>query len=305
MITFTLLLSSLCLIAGLERGLNSTDILMLKVLIGTGVSILVFIFLIYAIMYFIYNFVNGSKKIKAFNKDYLRDIPKEYTPAMASLLYDLKIDIYKDYTATILHLYVQKYIDLENENDEYKIIVKNNDLSLLEEHQIYVFNCITGKLKFDELEFKKILVQDAQKANLFTDKPQNKLPKIILCVLIALVLIFISYFINKILFYVMFSIATLVVLGYATIQHMLVEYNLKWDVNTLYYRTPKGKEFANECASLKQFIKDYTLIKEKNIEYVKVLEEYIPYALALDEADSIEYFVSINENYRNLIYNRK
>ena len=38
---------------------------------------------------------------------------------------------------------------------------------------------------------------------------------------------------------------------------------------------------------------------------MQILEDYIPYALALDEADVVEEFIKYNEEYRNLIYDRK
>ena len=56
---------------------------------------------------------------------------------------------------------------------------------------------------------------------------------------------------------------------------------------------------------LKKYINEYTLLKEKEIEHVQILENYIPCALALDEADTVEEFIKNNEEYRNLIYNRK
>lgn len=67
-------------------------------------------------------------------------------------------------------------------------------------------------------------------------------------------------------------------------------------------RTSKGKKEAVIWRKFKNYIHDYTLISEKNIEHIKVLEEYIPYAIALDEAKSIEKFISKNEKYRKLIY---
>ena len=55
----------------------------------------------------------------------------------------------------------------------------------------------------------------------------------------------------------------------------------------------------------KNYIKEYTLMKDKEIDYIQILEDYIPYAISLDEADTIEEFIKYNEEYRDLIYNRK
>ena len=75
--------------------------------------------------------------------------------------------------------------------------------------------------------------------------------------------------------------------------------------NTEYIRTKKGKEVAKILEGLKNYIKEYTLIKDKEIDYIQILEDYIPYAISLDEADTIEEFIKYNEEYRDLIYNRK
>jgi len=67
-------------------------------------------------------------------------------------------------------------------------------------------------------------------------------------------------------------------------------------------RTPKGKNEARLWKGFKKYIHDYTLISEKDIEHMTILNEYIPYAIALDEAKNIEKFIAEDENYRNLIY---
>ena len=76
-------------------------------------------------------------------------------------------------------------------------------------------------------------------------------------------------------------------------------------VNTEYIRTEDGKNIALLLKGLKRYINEYTLIKDKEIDYIHILENYIPYALVLDEADAVEDFIKNNEEYRNLIYNRK
>ena len=75
--------------------------------------------------------------------------------------------------------------------------------------------------------------------------------------------------------------------------------------NTKYVRTKKGKELAMTLNGIKNYMKEYTLINEKNLDYMRILEEYIPYALVLNEANAIEEFIKSNEEYRDLIYNIK
>ena len=66
--------------------------------------------------------------------------------------------------------------------------------------------------------------------------------------------------------------------------------------------TDKGKNAERKVIAFKKYINEYTLIKEKNIEYRQLLEQYIPYAVSLGEAKTIEEFIKNNEQYRELIY---
>ena len=46
------------------------------------------------------------------------------------------------------------------------------------------------------------------------------------------------------------------------------------------------------------------MISEKDIEHVKILDEYIPYAISLEEDKNIEKFIKGNKQYKALIYNK-
>ena len=74
---------------------------------------------------------------------------------------------------------------------------------------------------------------------------------------------------------------------------------------TVYRLQNKGKEELKKIKNLKNFMKQYTLIYEKDIEYVMTLEGYIPYALSLGISKKIEEYISNNEKYRNLIYGER
>lgn len=66
-----------------------------------------------------------------------------------------------------------------------------------------------------------------------------------------------------------------------------------------------GKELLKRSKRLKNYLKQYTLISEKNIDFVQLLNEYIPYALSLGVADEVEKYIKENENNRKLIYEKE
>ena len=68
---------------------------------------------------------------------------------------------------------------------------------------------------------------------------------------------------------------------------VIVAYIGKFFIKT-HDKTAKGLEFAIKAKMLKNYIRDYTLLAEKNYDYITISDKYIPYALALGEATKIE-----------------
>ena len=54
-----------------------------------------------------------------------------------------------------------------------------------------------------------------------------------------------------------------------------------------YFRTEKGKELNREIEGLKVFLKDYTLLDEKDKEAVVVWEEYLAYSVLFNQNKKI------------------
>jgi uncharacterized membrane protein len=70
-----------------------------------------------------------------------------------------------------------------------------------------------------------------------------------------------------------------------------------------YHRTVKGKKDAAKWKQLKNFFATFSLMNEKPIDYVNLLESYLAYAISLGEAKQVEKFVGEDSEYRNFIYN--
>lgn len=271
----------------------------LKILIVFGIvfiAILGFPLIVFLFLFIIHNIVNGKKKTSVKFNEYNRDVPKLYTPAMASLILDLNVEVYQDYTATILDLYVKKYIDIVNDNDkmQFKLLKAEDETLNLQEHERYIYNCIKDKRNFDENDFKMLIVRDAQNSGLISETKYKSKYKLIIIAIVYLIFVLLLYNVNKMLFLFLLLIPIIIV--------PIIVYMLQEEVDTKYKRTQKGNEEAKKIIALKQYIRDYTLIKEREIDYVDILEEYIPYALALGEAQKIEEFIANNNRYRNLIY---
>lgn len=303
---FAIFFAIMAVLSGFEHGWDYTKaLLFVALLIGVGLPAIIGI--CYFILIIFSKILNSGRTVIDFDKGYIRDLPKHCSPAISSLIYDLKIDVYKDYTATILYLCIKKYLNLVKDGDTYKVeLVKQQDYSNLGRCEKYILDIINNKIKFDENQFKKEIIKEAQEKELITDKKHSKITKLLLILILIISSLIITYNINKIVFTILFSIIGAISYAGYFILKAKIENQITFDfVNTEYIRTEDGKNIALLLNGLKRYIKEYTLIKEKEIDYIQILENYIPYALALDEAYAVEEFIKYNEEYRDLIYNRK
>lgn len=303
---FAIFFAIMPLLAGFEHGWDYTNAL-LFIALPIGVGLPAILVICYFILIIFSKILNSGRTVIDFDKGYIRDLPKHCSPAISSLIYDLKIDVYKDYTATILYLCIKKYLNLVKDGDTYKLeLVKQQDYSNLGRCEKYILDIINNKIKFDENQFKKEIIKEAQEKELITDKKHSKITKLLLILILIISSLIITYNINKIVFTILFSIIGAIAYAGYFIFKAKSKTQITFDfVNTEYIRTEDGKNIALLLNGLKRYIKEYTLIKEKEIDYIQILENYIPYALALDEAYAVEEFIKYNEEYRDLIYNRK
>jgi len=270
----------------------------------TIASIIIFIIMIYASIWI----TSKLRKIKIdinLNKEYIRELKDQYTPAIVSLIYDFKTEVYRDYTATILYLHIKKYLKISGFNNDI-IITKgsNENLSNLLKHELYVYNCIIYKQSLEEKKMKNLIIEDAIEKQLIEikqEKNNTNLIKNILKILIALIGIIdimIKGNIIRILINLVFVVFILKIIDeYFNILNKYID-----GLGSFYKLTKKGQKYLKKIKAFKNFIKEYTLIKEKDIEYIQILEEYVPYSLSLGTSPQVEEYIKQNEVYRNLIY---
>ena len=251
--------------------------------------------LIYSIGYF------AKNKISEINaQGYIRDISDvKYGAAIASLLLDNNIEIAKDYTATIIDLHRKKYIEIESNNNEYKFHLINNSIINLAQHERYTIECIIDGKNFDDKIYKQKLQEDAIKLGYLKNRKPGTILKIIalqfLKVIVGCILVHI-FPQDTVMYNILGIIASMLTLSVFVEIFRLIK-NRK-----LLVRTDSGKIEAKKWKKFKNFINDYTLIKDKDIKDVVLLEEYLSFAIAVGEANKIEKFIIKNEAYRKLLY---
>ena len=154
----------------------------------------------------------------------------------------------------------RKYIKIEKYGNSYSLKSgEQTEYSKLSKCEEYVLNTILYKINFNENQFKQEIIQEAQDKLLITDETHSKKIKWIFIAIIIIILSVITYKINIYFFLIYFNIVPLSVCTYHAIQS-------EYAKNTEFIRTRKGKEVAIMLKGLKNYIKEYTLIKDKEIE---------------------------------------
>ena len=96
----------------------------------------------------------------------IREISKEYSPAICSAVYNNKVESYSDYTATILYLEKKKYVKIYSKKEQYSIEILNNDTEKLNIHEKYVLDCLKSIKNFSTSVFEDNVIKDMIDLNL-------------------------------------------------------------------------------------------------------------------------------------------
>ena len=235
------------------------------------------------------------------SEEYVRELPKYFPPAIASFLLDLSLET-TDYTATVAYLMSKGYIELEED----KAILKNNSIINLSEHERYVLKAVMQEVKFNYEEFNKLVIKDAEKMGYIkkgarsTHFFRNFFLDLAVCATCmmtaeAMKASIIKTFLEIIGF--ISGIGMFVIIAYTIF--LLSKYT-----NESFHRTEPGEKEAKKWTGVKNYLHDYTMISERELKDTILFDDYIPYAISLNEAKNIEKYIENNEAYRKLLFGK-
>lgn len=231
-----------------------------------------------AILIITYLITNYSKN-KVKYDGYYTEIEKMYPPAMLSYLLDDFIEKNEDLLATILNLSIKKNINIEENSNGLLISVNENskEIQNLYSHEKYIIDALNQKQKINFGKFYEKVIYDCENERLIYKK-KNSLVKHLITIRKLLAILS--------LFGLLFCVSNPYIFRGSVIL-AIIAYGAKFIIKT-HNKTSKGLEFAIKSKMLKNYIRDYTLLDEKDYDYIKLVDKYIPYALALGEANKIE-----------------
>ena len=280
----------------------------LKMIIGIDVLLAIGIVSVYLIT----NIFKVKSEVNI--KSYYSQLDFNCSPAMASYMIDSSVEKAEDIFATVLDLSVRKYLNIERKDSTLKISLTKKIWSDLYEHERYVLSTVSYKRKIEAERFRNLVSQDCKKEKLIKENT-NPIIKFFIFLkhkiysvgigLLFLVIIILSgdYEEYKIInsnvipkevlnIAIIVFIIGLILILIAYIGDFTILENKK---------TSKGELAFIKIRGLKNYIRDYTLLEEKDYEYSTLTDRYLPFTLALGEGEKLEQLYIDTEEFRKLM----
>lgn len=236
------------------------------------------------------------------NEEYYRDILQGYNILELSWVDNFEIDLEKDVIAELVQLESNNIISLKEE----KISINNNyTQEKLKSSQKYILEHIqSGKLmNINKMELERRIKEDAMIDNLIEEKKdfrKRKIKKIVNSIILFIIIMFSEQYIfniipegkieNTLIIIAVILLYTILVFlsGFYPIISTIsiIIYTVKYKLDP-YFRTEKGKEINKKIEGLKNYLKNYSLLHEKERESVQIWEDYLAYSVWFEQNKKI------------------
>lgn len=240
------------------------------------------------------------------SKEYYRDILKKYSPAELSYTDDFNIDYSKDIIATLLSLKLKKKITITN---NFVNVIDFNDVGLRKTEK-YILECIKdGKVKLKHShDIMHYAQEEALMDNLLikvSDNASDKKMKRGIFIFIGVFILFYFFclygenFINEVLnssvisgnmmFIIMFLISILLFAFFAYGPLFLLTRSATYSKlkENSYKRTKNGEEINRNIEGLKNYIKDFSILAEREQHELMIWDEYLIYSVLFNQNQKI------------------
>lgn len=228
---------------------------------------------------------------------YIRDMDVKYSPAILSFLQNQKIEKEKDIMACILDLCAKNYLNIAKKIENTYALEEgtNKNIQLLPNDERYLYDKIMAKEKINFYKWKEIVINEFNKYGFFKYKHISVTVIYFIIFMVSMLVYAIIYasrlgdIPEQILMSIFFTLLEIAILEPCFI---LISKFLKiGEKNISGIYTTKGIKEIKRWNKYRNFLKDYTLVKDRKIDSVVVLEKHIAYATVLD----------VNKEYTNSI----
>ena len=233
--------------------------------------------------------------------EYYREILKEYSPAILSLIYNRKIKYSDTLVVTILDLKLNNYIDIEEKGIK---ILKKDEKNLLP-NQKYLYEKIYNKknrknfVSFQDVSniFSVSTFKQEWKNEIKKEAEEKKLcsSKIVIFDIIEKISVLSFFILIGILMFIAIGSEGIAIddnnidqVSYLVLAFIhcalifCVNYLSRFKQRIFFVRTKEGVKLQCKMCGLKNYIKEYTQLKEKKLEELLLWENYLLYAIIFD-----------------------
>lgn len=228
------------------------------------------------------------------NDDYYRNLLKEYSIGELGYINDFKL-MRNDLAASLLMLELKKKIIIQEQ-----IKVVDSSYVGLVDNEIYLLDCLNNNRDINIIEYGNIVFNDCVKKDLLvaqTDLKKSVIKKIVGFIIFILILNLMLFLYNRfiagsqpvldsvflIITFLSFLFIVVAPMGYVC---YLIGYIIMSKLNPC-VRSKKGKELNNKLNGLKNFLKDFSRIHERNREELVIWEDYLVYSVIFDQNNDI------------------
>lgn len=216
------------------------------------------------------------------NKEYYREILKKYSPFEISYIDEFEIDYIKDIVSTLLNLQLKNKISIEG--NYITTLDEKENIDGLYKSEIYVLNKIkNGKVIINDYrEILEIAKEEALLDGLIVRNKINIKEKItikrtiITIILIILTIGFAIVYNSKflIIYYFLFYI----LVSFIEFCNSIKEESYIYHKKRTYKRTNKGEVLNKKIEGLRNYIKEFSLLNEKEQKEIFLWEDYLIYS---------------------------
>lgn len=244
------------------------------------------------------------------DKNYYRDVLKEYSPSVLSYIDNFSINYTSSLLGDLLALEQRKMITINQDNITLLSKEGKDNLPITLK---YVFeNIVNGNLNIDKYTYENTIIKEARNFNLLEDdkKVKSHIKKeILISIIIYIIFIIVTVVLfnnieninimnNIFLVFVIFFIFFILflILAYYPITKII---SLVILTNKLKHnngiRTSIGEEVNLKLEGLKNFLKDFSILDEKTKEELIIWQDYLIYSVIFNQNTKIV------DKYKNVI----
>lgn len=241
---------------------------------------------IYIILTYI-RFRSNIKKVKDIDKIllYYREIPSSLSPAVLSYLYNDNIEYKKDIVANLLNMCSKKSIKINFDGNKIINIEDLKNVDSLNDDELYLYKTtVRHEMEFKYEEWISIIEQIIESKNLFKKEKINLTSFVIILFIMSVISLLFSIalipekILNNFLFLYLIMVFSLFILIF------IVNFVTRDTKGFYYYNsyTREGAKEMNKWLKLKQFIKVFSILKDRSLENIYNWEQYLAYAVAFN-----------------------